>query len=155
PETLSQFNSLITKYESLTNELQATLLKQLILHPKNVDREDPERIPRVFLRTKLIPQIEQVETDLIAGMDMMLNGNAVNGTSTSSTNGPAKFDENMIQIDLHDELCQFAGETYEGVSADYNFKARLESVEEMGGADEVKMKGALDATMKFLTHRFS
>ncbi len=54
------FNILLSKYVSLSNEMATCkLLKSLVLVPKAFIPEDPEFIPRVLLRTKLIPELER------------------------------------------------------------------------------------------------
>ena len=81
PEVLSQFNTFISKYESLLVEMQDPLLRQLLVIPQALPVEDPDfskiwkqskfspnslilifqKVPRVLLRTKLIPEIEEEE----------------------------------------------------------------------------------------------
>ncbi|KAJ3113867.1 hypothetical protein HDU96_002820 [Phlyctochytrium bullatum] len=115
-EILAQFNSLISKFQTVTNELQAPYVRQLLLYPSKISPQDPEFVPRVFLRTKLIPEIENMEKALRSADDALA----------------AKPDDNAlraalrrleIKIDLHEELVKHAEETFENFD-DYNFRLR-------------------------------
>ncbi|KAJ3124788.1 hypothetical protein HK098_000879 [Nowakowskiella sp. JEL0407] len=64
PDVLSQFNTLIARYEALLDELQNPVLQRMLIHPKSVPKEDPDFIPRVWLRTKLVPEILDQEEKL-------------------------------------------------------------------------------------------
>ncbi|KAJ3197266.1 hypothetical protein HDU67_003784 [Dinochytrium kinnereticum] len=148
-EILSQFNSLITKYDTLVGELQASYLKQLVAYPSSISARDPEYIPRLLLRTKLIPQIEDLEKSLgVQKADTL--GNPTSG----------RIDENAvraalrkieIQIDLHEEMIKHAEETFDNFS-DYNFKIRLDG-DERGSVDEGGKKPQVleNATLKYET----
>ncbi|RKO92649.1 hypothetical protein BDK51DRAFT_42495 [Blyttiomyces helicus] len=64
PDVLSQFNILIAKYESLMAEMRSPLFKYTLPIPSTLPQDDPDFLPRVLLRTKLIPDIEEGEETL-------------------------------------------------------------------------------------------
>ncbi|KAI8839942.1 hypothetical protein BC829DRAFT_403519 [Chytridium lagenaria] len=88
PDILAQFNSLITKYDTLIGELQSASLKQLVAYPKSLSAQDPEFASRVLLRTKLIPEIENLENTLAPQLESF--GSSGNGRS----------DENAVRAAL-------------------------------------------------------
>ncbi|KAJ3106030.1 hypothetical protein HDU96_008361 [Phlyctochytrium bullatum] len=129
-EILAQFNSLISKFQTVTNELQAPYVRQLLLYPSKISPQDPEFVPRVFLRTKLIPEIENMEKALRSADDALA----------------AKPDDNAlraalrrleIKIDLHEELVKHAEETFENFD-DYNFRLRPDDDPEAFGPTLVR-----------------
>ncbi|KAJ2993985.1 hypothetical protein HDV02_001920 [Globomyces sp. JEL0801] len=93
PELLSQFNATIAKYESLISELQHEKYSLCLVHPHLLQKEDPEFFPRVMLRTKLIPAVEDQQNELLA----------INDPSNSSQTQAAKpTDEDHVKKELQD-----------------------------------------------------
>ncbi|KAH6566191.1 hypothetical protein BASA50_004070 [Batrachochytrium salamandrivorans] len=66
PLVLSQLNNIIARYESILRELQLPAFAQALVHPHVLIQQDPDFIPRILLRTKLIPEIEDEEREVVA-----------------------------------------------------------------------------------------
>ncbi|EGF83033.1 hypothetical protein BATDEDRAFT_84563 [Batrachochytrium dendrobatidis JAM81] len=66
PPVLDQLNNIIARYESILRELQSPVFSQALVHPHMLIQEDPEFIPRILLRTKLIPEIDDEERNVIS-----------------------------------------------------------------------------------------
>ncbi|KAJ3270836.1 hypothetical protein HDV01_007385 [Terramyces sp. JEL0728] len=65
PDFLLQFNSTIAKYESLITDLQSSKYQQTIVLPHLLIKEDPEFYPRVLLRTKLVPDVTDMQDQVL------------------------------------------------------------------------------------------
>nr|KAJ3420354.1 hypothetical protein HK105_005778 [Polyrhizophydium stewartii] len=66
PPVLEQLNSIIARFESVQRELMAQSVPLALVHPHMLIPQDPDFIPRILLRTKLIPEIEDAERAAIA-----------------------------------------------------------------------------------------
>lgn len=55
----SAISVLTAKYESVVEEIEGFVFKSLLVHPHTLPPEDPDFVPRILLRTKLIPELEQ------------------------------------------------------------------------------------------------
>ncbi|KAJ3182599.1 hypothetical protein HDU85_002700 [Gaertneriomyces sp. JEL0708] len=63
PSLLSRFNVLVALYRGLLTEMRAAWLKNTFAIPSMLPAENPEFLPNVLLRTKLIPEIEEAEEE--------------------------------------------------------------------------------------------
>ncbi|KAI8803009.1 hypothetical protein BJ742DRAFT_777683 [Cladochytrium replicatum] len=135
PEILAHFNTLVAKYEALVQETQAPILKQLLAIPDQLPVDDPDFLPRVLLRTKLIPEIEDEHARLL---DKIVSEGKVTYSLPSAA--PIDYsDETAARSFLRgwevaqDRYEAFVGElisSYESVREEYDLKLRYDEDEE-------------------------
>ncbi|KAJ3390613.1 hypothetical protein HDU92_000366 [Lobulomyces angularis] len=137
---LPQFNVLIAKYESLLSELEQPVLKKLIIHPQVLLPDDPEFFARVLFRTKLIPEIEELEESIL---NFKQNTSKILPNANDNIN---ILDENMVKNNLrnweikmerHDQISIQALKLFESFKNEFEYKKRLPiEVEDLKIKDE-------------------
>eukprot|EP00842_Homolaphlyctis_polyrhiza_P006336 jgi/Hompol1/6703/HPOL_000305-RA len=55
---LEQLNNIIARFESTLREIETPEMSQALLHPHMLIPQNPDFIPQILLRTKLIPEID-------------------------------------------------------------------------------------------------
>ncbi|CAG8664117.1 715_t:CDS:2 [Ambispora leptoticha] len=63
PDYLSKFNVLLSKHTNLSNTLIDPKLQKIMLHPNESLPDEQDLTLRTLLRTKQIPEIEEIETE--------------------------------------------------------------------------------------------
>ncbi|KAI9208601.1 uncharacterized protein BJ171DRAFT_210865 [Polychytrium aggregatum] len=122
PVVQSQFSTLLAKYETIVNELGSDVLKQLLVFPKSLPVEDPDFLPRVLLRTKLIPEIEEsyADTKKRASMETISNASKDETAAARAWRYQAK-----ANVDRHDDIADGAYDTFKMLASEYDFKLRI------------------------------
>ncbi|KAI8929032.1 hypothetical protein BC831DRAFT_445139 [Entophlyctis helioformis] len=135
PPVLDQLNTILARFESVQGELLGTPgLREALVQPHMLLLDDPEFIPRVLLRTKLIPEIEDQErATVVAAQSGWADGNdggdGRGGRGQTGEGAGAGLDVNPMdhtavrlalqewenKADQHDALIQAALEIYSDV----------------------------------------
>ncbi|KAJ3320849.1 hypothetical protein HDU76_000203 [Blyttiomyces sp. JEL0837] len=165
PEVLAQFNALISKYDSILHELQDPVIKQTSVYPQTLPIEDPDFLPRVLLKTKLIVDIEEAERALCQryAERSIAAGNPLPPPTANRLDETALRNELRnweYRVDAHEKIVSHAQNITE-TFADYNLKARLpdDTDEDEGGETQVEkpqskhdldLQKALQATLRFV-----
>ncbi|KAI9145871.1 hypothetical protein BKA69DRAFT_304954 [Paraphysoderma sedebokerense] len=156
PEMLSTYNLIVAKFVNIQQDLNPALLRNILLQPYNPPPANSEFIPRVLLRTKLIPSIEshisQIESETLNLVRQQIQSspelqNVVDAASTESTTGIGgmgfkkgkkrrKYDDvddetlgSVVkhQIQKHDSLVNSFYDKFKEIKSDYDLKTRYES----------------------------
>ncbi|KAJ3413445.1 hypothetical protein HDV05_008014 [Chytridiales sp. JEL 0842] len=126
--------------------MQSQSLKQSILTPESLLPEDPEFLPRVLLRTKLIPEIEDAEKN--ARIEQAVRSEQAGNplpppTVNKLDEGAVKSEQRNweIRVDMHEDIAGHAENIFEGF-VDYNLKARLPEDEDLDDSGKPTLKVA-------------
>jgi len=121
PLILDKFNILITRYNQLLQEVSCKFLKECVIHPDSLPEVDPDSLPRFLLRTKFIPEIEEMESNLI--VSIAGDNNQINWID--ETKITAEYEKWKAQIDQHDEIAEKSIDWFEIKQKEYDFKRRI------------------------------
>jgi len=121
PLILDKFNILITRYNQLLHEVSCKFLKECVIHPDSLPDIDPDSLPRFLLRTKFIPEIEEMESNLI--VSIAGENNQINWID--ETKITAEYEKWKAQIDQHDEIAEKSIDWFEIKQREYDFKRRI------------------------------
>jgi len=126
PLILDKFNILITRYNQLLQEVSCNYLKGCVIHPDSLPEDDPDSIPRYLLRTKFIPEIEEMESNLI--VSIAGDTNQINWIDETKMNN--EYEKWKAQINQHDEVAEKFLNWFEIKKKDYDFKRRIPATEQ-------------------------
>lgn len=117
PQVHNQFTTLMTRYSSLTHELSTPFMKTLLVHPFQLPPIDPDFIPRVLLRSKLIPELQPK----IPAISI----NALDETAVKQALQHAK-----VQLEFHDDVVTEALRAFRNMKEEFDFKMRIKEGDE-------------------------
>ncbi|KAJ3370568.1 hypothetical protein HDU91_006060 [Kappamyces sp. JEL0680] len=87
PSTImGHFSTIIAKTQGLVRLVQEEKWQDLVVLPHILHLEDPEFYPRILLRSKGIPEVEQKETQLLLAADDS-DAKAIEASTTAVTAG--------------------------------------------------------------------
>ncbi|KAG4097517.1 hypothetical protein H8356DRAFT_1675780 [Neocallimastix lanati (nom. inval.)] len=121
PLILDKFNILISRYSQLLQVVSCKFLKECVIHPESLPEVDPDSLPRFLLRTKFIPEIEEMESNLI--VSIAGDNNQYNWIDETKMKEVLKTWEN--QINNQDEISEKAINFFENERKKYDFKKRI------------------------------
>jgi len=124
PLILDKFNILISRYSKLLEVVSSKLLKECVIHPESLPEVDPDSLPRFLLRTKFIPEIEEMESKLI--VSIAGDNNQYNWIDESEMKEVLKTWEK--QITKQDKISEKAINFFENErkKKKYDFKKRIQ-----------------------------
>jgi len=126
PLILDKFNILIARYNQLLQEVSCKFLKECVIHPDSLPEDDPDSIPRFLLRTKFIPEIEEMESNLI--VSIAGDTNQINWIDETKMN--SEYEKWKAQISQHDEVAEKFLDWFEIKQKEYDFKKRIPATEQ-------------------------
>jgi len=121
PLILDKFNILISRYNQLLQEVSCKFLKECVIHPDSLPEIDPDSLPRFLLRTKFIPEIEEMESNLI--VSIAGDNNQFNWIDETKMNN--ELIKWKTQITQHDEISEKAIDYFEIKQREFDFKKRI------------------------------
>ncbi|KAJ3021653.1 UNVERIFIED_CONTAM: hypothetical protein HDU68_009516 [Siphonaria sp. JEL0065] len=152
PVVLGQFNSLIAKYESITNELQQLVyLKHLVTGPVELPLFDPDSIPRVVLRTRLDQELLDAE-DAIRAAHALVCKRAPEKTTNALDQVALKAElrgwANLV--DAHDTVANHAAKHLEDVEEETLKELKSRLPDDGTSVSAAHLQGKLDETVRWL-----
>ncbi|KAI8621692.1 hypothetical protein BC830DRAFT_134581 [Chytriomyces sp. MP71] len=154
---LAHFNTLIARYESMTDTLQdeglQPLLRSLIVVPQALPESDPDFVPRELLKTRLLQDVLDAEAALAERLNEALAGDAPIETANALDQTALRSELRAWAklADAHDKVAAHA-ETFVAEFRMYDLKKRIPE-EAAGQADltPAQIQTKLEETMRWVT----
>jgi RecG-like helicase len=120
-DMLEKFNVLSGKYYNLSQLIQSTTLRNIVIQPVSVNAEHPEFVPNVLLRTKVEPELEQVLSNLLKQSEV----STILNTHDESILMKHLVDA-QVRMKSFDALCQRLDEAMQDLRETIPLKLRIE-----------------------------
>lgn len=110
-------------------------LRNVVALPSELKPGDPDFVPRVLLRTKLIPQLEDLEAQLCGHETSDDDGNAI--SSSLYSGNPVSTDDDdrellrvKARVNAFDDIIKGVLSNIDSIAKRYDFKMRIEDPED-------------------------